>query len=41
MYAAGDGERPVLDDTKALARSDIAIASLSGREDGTLSGTLK
>lgn len=40
MYAAGDAESFILDDTRALALSDIAMASLSGREGGTLSGTL-
>lgn len=41
MYAAGDAESFILDDTRALAFSDIAMASLSGREGETLSGILK
>lgn len=41
MYAAGDAESFIRVDTRALALSDIAMASLSGRERGTLSGTLK
>lgn len=39
--AGGDSESPLLDDTRVLAFSDISIASLSGREGGTLSGNLE
>lgn len=41
VYAAGDAESFILDDTRALALSDRAVASLSSREGGTLSATLK
>lgn len=41
VNAAGDADSLILDDTRALALSDITKASLSGRDGGTLSGTLK
>lgn len=39
--AADVGERPLLEDTKVLAFSDISKACLSGRTGGTLSANLK
>lgn len=37
VYAAGDAESFILEDTRVLALSDMAMASLSGREGETLS----
>lgn len=41
VYAGGDSESPLLDDTRVLAFSDISIDSLSGSEGGTLSVNLE
>lgn len=37
--AGVDSERPLLDEIRVFAFSDISLASLSGREGGTLSGS--